>query len=82
MSAIAEALSLCGCGSSLPSPPVLELWGMTELAGAATFNPYWGDNKPGTIGLPMPGMSCKIVDVENAAHWPSSLPTLYCPPPA
>ena len=46
--------------------PVLELWGMTELAGAATFNPYWGDNKPGTIGLPMPGMFCKIVDVENA----------------
>ena len=31
--------------------PVLELWGMTELAGAATFNPHWGDNKPGTIGL-------------------------------
>ena len=48
--------------------PVLELWGMTELAGAATFNPYWGDNKPGTIGLPMPGMSCKIVDVENAGQ--------------
>jgi long-chain acyl-CoA synthetase len=46
--------------------PVLELWGMTELAGAATFNPYWGDNKPGTIGLPMPGMFCKIVDVDNA----------------
>jgi long-chain acyl-CoA synthetase len=46
--------------------PVLELWGMTELAGAATFNPCWGDNKPGTIGLPMPGMFCKIVDVENA----------------
>jgi long-chain acyl-CoA synthetase len=46
--------------------PVLEVWGMTELAGAATFNPYWGENKPGTIGLPMPGMACKIVDVENA----------------
>ena len=46
--------------------PVFELWGMTELAGAATFNPYWGDNKLGTIGLPMPGMFCKIVDVENA----------------
>ena len=46
--------------------PVLELWGMTELAGAATFNPYWGDNKPGTIGLPMPGMSCKIVAVDDA----------------
>lgn len=45
--------------------PVLELWGMTELAGAATFNPYWGDNKPGTIGLPMPGMLCKIVAVDD-----------------
>jgi long-chain acyl-CoA synthetase len=45
--------------------PVLELWGMTELAGAATFNPYWGDNKPGTIGLPMPGMFCKIVAVDD-----------------
>ena len=45
--------------------PVLELWGMTELAGAATFNPFWGDNKPGTIGLPMPGMYCKVVDVDN-----------------
>jgi len=45
---------------------VLELWGMTELAGAATFNPYWGDNKPGTIGLPMPGMSCRIVAVDDA----------------
>jgi long-chain acyl-CoA synthetase len=45
--------------------PVLELWGMTELAGAATFNPYWGDNKPGTIGVPMPGMFCKIVAVDD-----------------
>ena len=47
--------------------PVLELWGMTELAGAATLNPYCGDNKPGTIGLPMPGMFCKIVDSADAS---------------
>jgi long-chain acyl-CoA synthetase len=46
--------------------PVLELWGMTELAGAATFNPYWGENKPGTIGLAMPGMLCKIVAADDA----------------
>ena len=39
---------------------------MTELAGAVTFNPYWGDNKPGTIGLPMPGMYCKVVAVDDA----------------
>jgi long-chain acyl-CoA synthetase len=48
--------------------PVLELWGMTELAGAATFNPYWGDNKLGTIGVPMPGMFCKIVAVDDAEN--------------
>ena len=46
--------------------PVLELWGMTELAGAATFNPYYGINKPGTIGIPIPGFSCKIADVADA----------------
>lgn len=46
--------------------PVLELWGMTELAGAATFNPFYGINKPGTIGVPVPGFSCKIVDVTDA----------------
>jgi long-chain acyl-CoA synthetase len=45
--------------------PVLELWGMTELAGAATFNPYWGENKPGTIGLALPGMACKIVAADD-----------------
>ncbi len=45
--------------------PVQELWGMTELCGPATGNPHWGDNKPGTIGLPMPGTFCKIVDVDN-----------------
>jgi long-chain acyl-CoA synthetase len=45
--------------------PVHELWGMTELAGAATFNPYWGLNKPGTIGLPVPGMQVRIVDAAD-----------------
>ena len=44
---------------------VLELWGMTELAGAATANPYYGDNKPGTIGLVYPGNEGKIVSAED-----------------
>ncbi len=45
--------------------PVLELWGMTELAGAATANPYYGDNKPGTIGLMYPGSEGKIVSADD-----------------
>jgi long-chain acyl-CoA synthetase len=46
--------------------PVEELWGMTETCGPTTGNPHWGENKPGTIGLPMPGTFCKIVDIEDA----------------
>ena len=30
--------------------PIHEVWGMTELAGAASANPVIGPNKPGTIG--------------------------------
>jgi long-chain acyl-CoA synthetase len=46
--------------------PVHEAWGMTELAGAATANPVYGHNKPGTIGIPFPGNSFRVVDVEDA----------------
>ncbi len=45
--------------------PVLELWGMTELAGAATCNPFYGENKPGSIGLPFPGSFAKVADIDN-----------------
>ena len=35
--------------------PIHEVWGMTELAGAASANPVVGPNKPGTIGDRLPG---------------------------
>ena len=46
--------------------PVHEAWGMTELAGVATANPVYGPNKPGTIGLPLPGNAFRVVDVDDA----------------
>jgi long-chain acyl-CoA synthetase len=46
--------------------PVHEVWGMTELAGAATANPVCGHNKPGTIGVPFPGSVLRVVDIEDA----------------
>lgn len=46
--------------------PLLELWGMTELAGAATTNPFYGENRHGSIGLPYPGTFARIADVEDA----------------
>jgi long-chain acyl-CoA synthetase len=45
--------------------PVHEVWGMTELAGAASANPVQADNRPGTIGQPYPGNAFRVVDAEN-----------------
>jgi long-chain acyl-CoA synthetase len=45
--------------------PVHEVWGMTELAGAASANPVYGPNKPSTIGVPYPGNAFRVVDVED-----------------
>jgi long-chain acyl-CoA synthetase len=45
--------------------PVHEVWGMTELAGAASANPVYGPNKPGTIGVPYPGNTFRVADVED-----------------
>lgn len=47
--------------------PLLELWGMTEVAGpAVTHSPYWSP-KPGSVGLPMPGFETRIADMDDPA---------------
>jgi long-chain acyl-CoA synthetase len=48
--------------------PVHEVWGMTELAGATSANPVHAINKPGTIGLPYPGNSFRVVDAEDPSR--------------
>ena len=45
--------------------PIHEVWGMTELAGAASANPVVGPNKPGTIGLAYPGNAMQVVDIDD-----------------
>ncbi|MDJ0947435.1 MAG: long-chain fatty acid--CoA ligase [Alphaproteobacteria bacterium] len=47
--------------------PILELWGMTELAGPGTCNPLYGLNKHGSVGIPLPYVECRIADNEDAA---------------
>lgn len=45
--------------------PLLELWGMTEVAGPATsHSPYW-KSRLGSIGLPFPGVNARIVDLDD-----------------
>jgi long-chain acyl-CoA synthetase len=45
--------------------PLIELWGMTEIAGLGTTHPAYGKNRHGSIGLPLPYVQCRIADGED-----------------
>jgi len=48
--------------------PLLELWGMTELAGPATTHALRGQRHHGSIGVPLPGVECRIADPADPAR--------------
>lgn len=65
------------CSGSAPLPPevfddfrrltghtILERYGMTET-GMLLSNPYYGPRLAGTVGVPLPGVSSRIVDDED-----------------
>jgi long-chain acyl-CoA synthetase len=45
--------------------PLIELWGMTEIAGLGTTHPLYGDNKHGSIGCALPYCSIRICDTQD-----------------
>ena len=45
--------------------PLIELWGMTEIAGLGSTHPLYGKNKHGSIGCAMPYCELKIIDVDH-----------------
>jgi long-chain acyl-CoA synthetase len=47
---------------------ILEGFGMTETACIASINPYYGERKVGSIGLPIRGQEMKIVDAETGGE--------------
>jgi long-chain acyl-CoA synthetase len=47
--------------------PLIELWGMTEISGLGTTHPLLGENRHGSIGIPLPYCAAKIVDPEDAS---------------
>lgn len=47
---------------------VLEGYGLTEAAPVTHSNPRLGARKPGSVGLPMPDVDCKIVDIETGTR--------------
>ncbi len=44
---------------------VLEVYGMTETSPIISMNPYYGKKKIGTVGLPVPDIEVRLVDVET-----------------
>jgi long-chain acyl-CoA synthetase len=45
--------------------PILELWGMTELAGPGIMQHSYVENRLGSVGIMMPFMQGRIADPEN-----------------
>ena len=74
-----ELSSLRACisgGAPLPAPikrrfdaatgaTLVEGYGLTETAGVVSTNPYEGEDRPGTIGQPLPGTRIRLLDKED-----------------
>ncbi|MEI7833544.1 MAG: long-chain fatty acid--CoA ligase [bacterium] len=84
MEALAS-LKLCVSGGSPLSPDVwvafeesfnttlVEGYGLTEASPVVAVNPPYGVRKPGSIGLPLPGIQARIVDENNKELKPGTI---------
>jgi malonyl-CoA/methylmalonyl-CoA synthetase len=52
---------------------ILERYGMTETL-MNISNPYNGERRPGSVGLPLPGISVKLIDGEVYVRGPNVFP--------
>ena len=72
-----KSIKVCISGSAPLSPEtkrifekfisgtLVEGYGLSEAPTATHCNPVSGDNRAGSIGLPLPDVDCKIVDLEH-----------------
>ena len=75
-----RALKFCGSGGAplplevaesfraLTGCPLNEGWGMTETAPGGTFTPLRGLRKPGSCGMPVPGLTVSIRALDDPAR--------------
>jgi long-chain acyl-CoA synthetase len=48
--------------------PLLELWGMTEVAGLGTTHAVHAPPVPGSIGVSLPGISLRVADLDDVTR--------------
>jgi long-chain acyl-CoA synthetase len=48
--------------------PLLELWGMTEIAGLGTTHPFYGVNRHGSIGFALPYVETRVAAKTDASQ--------------
>ncbi len=53
---------------ALTNGHLVEGYGLSEAPTATHCNPILGENRDGSIGLPLPGVECKIVDLEQGTR--------------
>jgi long-chain acyl-CoA synthetase len=53
---------------AIKSGPVINSYGLTETSPMGTATPWGGPEKPGTVGVPLPGTDLKIVDRETGTR--------------
>jgi long-chain acyl-CoA synthetase len=63
---IAEAVM--GAWEERTHAPLIELWGMTELAGAGTTHALYAPNVHGSIGVALPGVEVRVAAFDDAAR--------------
>ncbi len=59
------SVEMVGKLKAIADRPVINVYGLTEIAPMGTATPWGGPEKPGTVGVPLPGTDLKIVDVET-----------------
>lgn len=52
----------------LTGASLVEGYGLSEASPVTHANPLFGENRLGTVGLPMPDTDCKVVDIETGTR--------------